>query len=79
MMTETDCPPPSLSEHARPPDHQTTLNTTDEIGTGDDLNDSGDDIAGIEHNTSTDAVHSDQGCMILAVKFCLDIDCFRCS
>jgi len=53
-------PSPSLSEHARPPDHQTTLNTTDEIGTGDDLNDSGDDIAGIEHNTSTDAVHSDQ-------------------
>jgi len=59
-MTETDCPPPSLSDHAKPPDDQSALNTTDEIGTGDDLNDSGDDIAPREHNTSTDAVHSDQ-------------------
>jgi len=59
-MTESDCPPPSLSEHAEPPDEQSALNTTDEIGTGDDLNDSGDDIAPREHNTSTDAVHSDQ-------------------
>lgn len=60
MMTESECPSPSLSEHARPPDNQTNLNTTDEIGTGDDLDDSGDDIVAREHNTSTDAVHSDQ-------------------
>lgn len=59
-MTESDGPPPSLSEHSRPPDNQANLNTTDEIGTGDDLNDSGDDFASREHNTSTDAVHSDQ-------------------
>ena len=61
MMTESECPSPSLSEHSRPPDSQTNLNTTDEIGTGDDLNDSGDEIVAREHNTSTDAVHSDQG------------------
>ena len=60
MMTETDCPSPDLSEHSRPPDNG-TLNTTDEIGTGDDLIDSGDEIRNREHNTSTDAVHSDQG------------------
>jgi len=60
MMTESECPSPSLSEHSRPPDSQTNLNTTDEIGTGDDLNDSGDEIVAREHNTSTDAVHSDQ-------------------
>lgn len=59
-MTESECPSPSLSEHSRPPDSQTNLNTTDEIGTGDDLNDSGDEIVAREHNTSTDAVHSDQ-------------------
>jgi len=59
MMTETDCPSPDLSEHSRPPDNG-TLNTTDEIGTGDDLIDSGDEIRNREHNTSTDAVHSDQ-------------------
>jgi len=59
-MTESECPSPSLNEHSRPPDGQTNLNTTDEIGTGDDLNDSGDEIGNREHNTSTDAVHSDQ-------------------
>jgi len=59
-MTESDCPPPSMNEHSRPPDNPTNLNTTDEIGTGDDLNDSGDDFAAREHNVSTDAVHSDQ-------------------
>jgi len=59
-MTESECPSPSLNEHSRPPDGQTNLNTTDEIGTGDDLNDSGDEIGIREHNTSTDAVHSDQ-------------------
>ena len=51
MMTESECPSPSLSEHARPPDNQTNLNTTDEIGTADDLDDSGDDIVAREHNT----------------------------
>jgi len=60
MMTESECPSPSLNEHSRPPDEQTNLNTTDEIGTGDDLIDSGDEITNREHNTSTDAVHSDQ-------------------
>jgi len=59
-MTESECPSPSLNEHSRPPDGQTNLNTTDAIGTGDDLNDSGDEIGNREHNTSTDAVHSDQ-------------------
>lgn len=58
-MTESDCPSPDLNEHSRPPDSG-ALNTTDEIGTGDDLIDSGDEIRNREHNTSTDAVHSDQ-------------------
>jgi len=58
MMTETDSPSNSFTEHDRPPDDQSNLNTTDEIGTGDDLNDSTDEMDARDHNTSTDAVHS---------------------
>ena len=58
MMTETDSPSNSFTEHDRPPDDQSNLNTTDEIGTGDDLNDSTDEIDARDLNTSTDAVHS---------------------
>lgn len=71
-MTESECPSPSLNEHSRPPDGQTNLNTTDEIGTGDDLNDSGDEIGNREHNTSTDAVHSDQDVLDVRED---DLDC----
>ena len=61
MMSESDCPSPQFNDHSRPPDDQRNLNSTDDIGTGEDLNDSGDDLAPREHNISTDAVHSDHG------------------
>ena len=60
-MSESDCPSPQFNDHSRPPDDQRNLNSTDDIGTGEDLNDSGDDLAPREHNISTDAVHSDHG------------------
>ena len=51
MMTEAD-------EHDPPP-HDDSLDTTDEIGTGDDLQHSREDKPAEDLNTSTEAVHSD--------------------
>ena len=61
MMTESEDPSPIFPEDNRPsiggdPEEQ---NTTDEIGTGDDLNVSREDL-NVEHNNSSHAVHSDQ-------------------
>ena len=57
MMTESEDPSPIFSEPTRPAADD-SLNTTDEIGTGDDLHHSRED-SGEALNTSTDAVHSD--------------------
>jgi len=57
-MTETDDPSPIFSSPDRlPPDD--SLSTTDEIGTGDDLQQSREEVPGEALNTSTQAVHSD--------------------
>jgi len=56
-MTESEDPPSLFHDPPHPPDQD----TTDEIGTGDDLiGSSGDEMAGeCELNTSTDAIHSE--------------------
>ena len=51
MMTEAD-------EHDHPPPDD-SLDTTDEIGTGEDLQHSREDRPREDLNTSTEAVHSD--------------------
>ena len=57
MMTETDDPSPIFASPDRiPPDD--SLSTTDEIGTGDDLQHSREDRPREDLNTSTDAIHS---------------------
>ena len=55
MMTESDDHSPIFDN-----DQKSHHNTTDEIGAGDDLDDSRDDTETDDHNGSTRAVHSDQ-------------------
>ena len=57
MMAETDDPSPIFDD---PPPIDCDQNTTDEIGAGDDLNESREDLRDEEQNTSTSAVCSDQ-------------------
>ena len=57
MMAETDDPSPIFDD---PPPVDCDQNTTDEIGAGDDLNESREDLRDEEQNTSTSAVCSDQ-------------------
>jgi len=63
-----DLPPPDLTAHeARKPtereaeESQDQLNTSDDIGTPCDLNESRSDVERNEHNASTDAIHSESG------------------
>ena len=60
MMAESEDQSPIFDEAEPPPiDGHDDPNTTDEIGAGDDLNDSREELND-EHNTSTNAVYSDQ-------------------
>ena len=74
MMAETDDPSPIFDD---PPPIDCDQNTTDEIGAGDDLNESREDLRNEEQNTSTSAVCSDQeireeelACMECSIAHC---------